>query len=187
MIVGVDGVAVTPPRSKPDEWGEIHCPFTIFLMLTGDPNCACAALRDIELGIPCPAAERDVFPLFPDCDGQPLTHGVVDPMLKAVLVYLCGAAVASLFTWSFRSGLATALHAAGVPDAVIMLMCRWMSEKSLLVYRRIGSAEHESNFRRATSANVDAIQSANVVSVVGDQGYAAFLADINQSRGRAAA
>lgn len=188
MTVGVDGVSVTPPRSKPDQWGEIHCPFTIFLVLTADPNDACAALRDIELEIPCLDEERDIFPLFPDADNQPLTHGVLDPMLKSVLTYLYSAAVAALFTWhSFRSGLATALHAAGVSAAVIMLMCRWMNEKSLHVYRRIGSTEQERHFRHATAANVDAIQAANVVTVVGDQGYASFLADLNNTRGGAEA
>ena len=185
MVIGVDGVAVTPPRSKPDEWGEIHCPFTIFLVLTDDPNGACAALRDIELEVPCEASARDAFPLFPDYDGQPLTHGVLDPMLKAIMTHLYGTAVAALFTWhSFRSGLASALHAAGVPDAVIMLMCRWMSERSLTVYRRLGSTENERHFFRATQATVDAIQAPNVVTVVGDQGYAELLSDINRHRGR---
>jgi hypothetical protein len=79
------------------------------------------------------------------------------------------------------------LHAANVPDAVIMLMCRWMCEQSLHVYRRLGASEHERNFQRGTRAAVDSIQTANVVSVVGDQGYAHLLNHLNGNRDRAAA
>jgi hypothetical protein len=42
-------------------------------------------------------------------------------------------------TWhSIRIGLACALHAAGCPDPVIQLLCRWASESSLRVYRQTG-------------------------------------------------
>ena len=105
-------------------------------------------------------------------------------LLMLALTYLYGAIVAALYTWhSFRSGLATALHAANVPDAMIMLICRWMCPESLHVYRRMGTREHERLINEASTMNVDAIQSANVVRVVGDQGYAALFADLqlNQS------
>ena len=101
-----------------------------------------------------------------------------------MLAHLYGASVAALYTWhSFRSGLATALHAANVPDAMIMLICRWMCPESLHVYRRMGTREHERLINEASAMNVDAIQSANVVRVVGDQGYAALFSDLqlNQS------
>ena len=66
---------------------------------------------------------------------------------------------------------------------MIMLICRWMCPESLHVYRRMGTREHERLINEASSMNVDAIQSANVVRVVGDQGYAALFADLqlNQS------
>ena len=54
-----------------------------------------------------------------------------------------------------------------------MLICRYMCPESLHVYRRMGSREHERLINQASTMNVDAIQSANVVRVVGDQGYAA--------------
>ena len=39
-----------PPRSKPDQTGEIHCPFSVVLTYhPDDPINAAAALRDIEL------------------------------------------------------------------------------------------------------------------------------------------
>ena len=64
-------------------------------------------------------------------------------MLRSALAHLYGEAVASLYSFhSFRSGLATALHAAGVSDAMIQLICRWMcpESESLHVYRRMGVA-----------------------------------------------
>ena len=51
------------------------------------------------------------------------------------------------------------------------------------LYRRMGTRENERLINEASAMNVDAIQSANVVRVVGDQGYAALFADLqlNQS------
>ena len=46
------------------------------------------------------------------------------------------------------------------------------------MYRRMGTREHERLINQASAMNVDAIQSANVVRVVGDQGYAALFADV---------
>ena len=186
MVPGRDGSLVVPPRAKPDQWGEVHCPFTIFLPLTASAEDACAALRDIEVHIPC--TNREHTALFCDHRGLPYSHGVLDPILKAVITHLYGPAVAAIYSWhSYRSGLATMLYAAGVPDAVIMLMCRWMCEASLHVYRRLGNAQNESNFRKATTANVDSIQAANVPTVVNDQRYAALLSDLNNQRDRNAA
>ncbi|KAL1498494.1 hypothetical protein AB1Y20_013819 [Prymnesium parvum] len=91
-------------------------------------------------------------------------------MLRDVLTHCFGPNVARLYTWhSYRSGLATALHAAGVDDGMIMLICRWMSPESLHVYRRMGTAENERHTRRAMAANVDLIQSTNIPKVMGDQ------------------
>ena len=127
---------------------------------------------------------RDGHPLFGDAAAQTYTHHYLHNLLKLALTHLYGATVAALYTWhSFGSGLATALHAANVPDAMIMLICRWMCPESLHVYRRMGTREHERLINEASAMNVDAIQSANVVRVVGDQGYAALFADLqlNQS------
>ena len=60
-----------------------------------------------------------------------------------------------------------------------MLQCRWMCEASLRVYRRLGNSESEQNFRKAMVVNVDCIQQANVVQVVGDQSYAFLLHDLS--------
>jgi hypothetical protein len=170
-----DKACVCPPRAKPDQWGEIHCPFPVTLPFRPEVGNAAAGLRDIELNRPCHGAERETFPLFATASGVPYTHSVLGSLLRSVLTHLFGSAVASLYTWhSFRAGLATALHASGCPDAVIQLICRWMCPESLHVYRRIGGSEHVFHVQRAASANVDLIQSKNVVRVSGDQNFASL-------------
>ena len=63
--------------------------------------------------------------------GQTYTHHHLRNLLRLALTHLYGATVAALYPWhSFRSRLATALHAANVPDSMIMLICRWMSPES---------------------------------------------------------
>lgn len=181
---GRDSAVVFPPRSKPDQWGETHCPFPVRLTYETTELNPAAALRDLELRVGVHVTNRDGHPLFGDAAGQTYTHHYLHNLLMLALTYLYGAIVAALYTWhSFRSGLATALHAANVPDAMIMLICRWMCPESLHVYRRMGTREHERLINEASAMNVDAIQSANVVRVVGDQGYAALFADLqlNQS------
>ena len=185
---GADGVSIVPSLDKADQLGETHCPFTIFLPLDGAPDNAAAAIIDIERRHPCAAELRATTPLFADGSGAPYTHAVLDRVLKAVLTHLYGPQVAAIFSFhSYRSGLATALHAAGVPDATIMLMCRWMCPESLHVYRRLGSAAHEGHFRTAQLADVDAVQAANVPTVVGDQHFAELVGSFGAHDQRATA
>ena len=156
---GLDYALVAPPRSKPDQWGEIHCPFPVTLTFGIEPANPAAALRVIELRCPCNGAAREGRPLFGDDSGNTYSHASLNGMLKAILAYLYGTAVAALFTFhSYRSGLASALHAAGVPDGMIQLICRWMCPESLHVYRRMGTREHESHTQRAASVSIDVIQ-----------------------------
>jgi len=180
MQPGRDSAVVFPPRSKPDQWGETHCPFPVRLTYETTELNPAAALRDLELRVGVSVADRDAYPLFGDASGRTYTHHYLHNLLQLALTHLYGATVAALYTWhSFRSGLATALHAAGVSDAMIMLICRWMCAESLHVYRRMGTREHERLINTASTMNVDAIQSANVVQVVGDQGYAALFNDLS--------
>ena len=177
MRSGIDGARLAPPRSKPDQWGEIHCPFAAVLTYEEhDPINAAAALRDIELQCQPPEAERPSTPLFSDANGAPYTHHYLHHILRLVLTYLYGKSVASLYSWhSFRSGLATALHAAGVDDGMIQLICRWMCPESLHIYRRMGVAENEQLVKRAATANVDLIQAVNIPRVFADQGLARLV------------
>ena len=142
---GIDGAQLAPTRSKPDQRGEIHCLSSVVLTYeAGDPINAAAALRDVELRRRVHGAERAATPLFHNSQGEPYTHHQLHLMLRAAIAYIYGKAAASLYSWhSYRSGLATALHAAGVDDAMIQLICRWMCPESLHVYRRMGVTEHE--------------------------------------------
>ena len=184
MRPGRDGARLAPPRSKPDQTGEIHCPFGVVLTYhPDDPINAAAALRDLELRVGQHVRNRGATPLFGDAGGEPYTHHFLHSMLRAALAHLYGDAVASLYSFhSFRSGLATALHAAGVEDAMIQLICRWMCPESLHVYRRMGVAEHETLIRRASGCHVDCTQAVNVPVVVGDQHMAALVAEFNQPK-----
>jgi hypothetical protein len=182
MRDGVDYARILPPREKADQWGEIHCPHPINLVYHDAAADGAAALRDLELrlldaeagGVQLP--ERDQIPLFHDEQRRPYSHARLARLLLAVLTFCYGKAVASLYTFhSFRSGLATALWAAGVEPAKIMLMCRWMCADSLHVYARQGVSEHEGLRQRAKRAVVDTIQAVNVPSVVGDQRYAELV------------
>ena len=182
MTSGRDHINVVPPRCKPDQWAEVHCPFPIKLTFRAEPMNAASAIRDIELRFPCEGALRATTALFHNGYGRPLGHAPLHEMLRAALASLYGPRVAGLYTWhSFRSGLATALHAAGCPDDMIQLICRWMSPSSLMAYRRMGLAEREHHINRASRANVNAIQTANVPRVAGDEGYARLLAGLSEA------
>ena len=54
-----------------------------------------------------------------------------------------------------------------------------MCPESLHVYRRMGTREHERLINLASSMNVDAIQSGNVVRMMNDEHYSSLLADFD--------
>ena len=117
LVPGRDVAQLAPPRSKPDQWGEIHCPFPVTLSFDLSPDSGARALRDLELRANCHGLAREATALFGDERGRPYSHSVLDQMLRAVLTHLYGAAIAGLYTFhSYRSGLAVALHAAGCPE-----------------------------------------------------------------------
>ena len=179
LVAGRDKAIVAPPRTKPDQTGEIHCPFPVYLTYYDTEINPAAALRDIELRVGQHVASRETTALFCDRSNNPYSHGFMDGMLAMVLTFLYGAAVAAIYSWhSYRSGLATALHAAGVSDDMIQLICRWMCPESLLAYRRKGMREHEHCLQLAATADVTAVQTVNVPRVVGDIGFSQLLGDI---------
>ena len=187
MRSGIDGARLAPSRSKPDQWGEIHCPFSVVLTYEAhDPINAAAGLADIERRCQIPASERATTPLFHDARREPYTHHYLHAMLREAIAHVYGKAAASLYSWhSYRSGLATALHAAGVSDPMIQLICRWMCPESLHVYRRMGVAEHERLIKGASMADVDVIQTTNQPVVFADQGYAELVGELAGPRAAA--
>jgi hypothetical protein len=59
-----------------------------------------------------------------------------------------------------------------------------MCPESLHIYRRMGTAEHENYIRRASTADVSVIQSANVPVVAGDAGYARLMRELGSAPAR---
>ena len=183
---GLDYAQVAPPLSKADQWGERNCPFMVTLTYSEGPENPAAQLRDLELR--CRGSgPRSARALFPNAAGEPYAHATLCHLLKGILTFLYSEAVASVYTFhSYRSGLATALHAAGVPDATIQLICRWMCPESLHAYRRMGTREHERLTAAAAQTDVHSLQRPNVARVEGDQGYAELAEAVCGRQGAAA-
>ena len=159
-----DYIVLAPPRSKTDQFGEVHCPFPSILLFDPERECnAGSALRDIELESPCRGSARAATPLFADSRGHPYRHGRMDDLLNAALLHYYGPGIAGTHSWhSLRSGLACALKAAGCPPEEIQLICRWVNPDSLRAYARIGSSQFISWVDKAEKALVDSIQTANL-------------------------
>ena len=170
-----DVILIQPPRSKTDQFGEIHCPFPSTVPFRADPHSAGFILRQQELDDPCRGQARANQPLFADVDGRPFTHGVMDTLLNHMLVHCFGQGAAAKYSWhSMRVGLATALKAANAPDDVIQMICRWMNPESLRAYARHGQSLHVNCVDQAEHALIDTIQSANVPRVCNTEGNAAL-------------
>ena len=184
MRPGLDFARCRVPRSKPDQWGEIHCPFPVTLTYYKDDINGAEVLRQIEIHRPCHGDARASTPLFADANNAPYTHHRLGHILRSVLTFLYGSRAAALFTFhSFRSGLASALHAAHVDDGMIQLICRWMCPESLHVYRRMGAAEHDRHIQSAMTAKVDALQAGSVPRVSMCEGYAQLQATMMSGPG----
>lgn len=95
---------------------------------------AASALRDIELRARVSASQSLRVPLFHDVNQCPYAHAKLGRMFRAAMSMCFGKAVVAAYTWnSYRIRLATALHAAGVNDARVQLIRRWLSPASLHV------------------------------------------------------
>ena len=170
-----DTLLIAPPRSKTDQFGEIHSPFPSAIAYSHDPNSAGYIIQQIELLRPLRGRSRESTPLFADETGLPYTHNAMDTLLHAALVRLYGEQVASCYSWhSLRSGLATALKAAGCEDSVIQMICRWANPESLKVYARHGTSLHINWVDRAEKAVIDAILSSSVPKVCNSEGNIAL-------------
>ena len=75
---------------------------------------------------------------------------------------------------SLRSGLATALKAAGCSDEVIQMICRWANPESLKVYALHGTSLHINWVDRAEHAIVDATRVSTMPKVCNSEGNIAL-------------
>lgn len=165
MLPG-DLVFLAPCSSKPDQFGEEHCTFPSVLEYDGSPRCAAGAIRDIEMERACRGTERRSMPLFADENGAPYTYYALNRWLQQLLTALIGPAAAAAFSWhSFRIELACLLRAAGCPDSVIQLMCRWKCPDSVQKYAQIGTQQNVDWLRKAHSIRYDAVRTNNMVAL----------------------
>ena len=175
---------VTPPRSKTDQFGEIHCPYPSILAFDNSPLNAALRLRDNELRHPCHGEHRAATPLFADFAGKPYTHSKLDLWLNLVLVHLYGAARAKLYSWhSMRIGLACALRAANCPTETIQLICRWMCPESVRIYALKGISEHSMWISRADEVSVDAIRGTSYPVISADEAHQLLLDEARGGEG----
>jgi hypothetical protein len=169
--------------SKPDQFGEEHCPFPSVLPFDVVPSSAAAAVASIERETPCHGAARRTTPLFAMADGNPYSYAILNCRLHQLLHGIFGEAVASTLSWhSIRIGLACALHAVNCPDTTIQLICRWASPDSLKLYRLIGSSSHISWCDRAATASFDAVRVTSIPSLDNSIDYAALAAPTSRAR-----
>jgi hypothetical protein len=158
-----DAILLAPCPSKTDPFGEVHCMFPSILPFDGDTCSAAASVRDIELETPVVGDARRTTPLFQNEQGSPFTYAVLHKELRSLLAALYGPTLASTFSWhSVRIGLACSLHAAGCPDAVIQLICRWECPASLHVYRQMGIEQNIYWTDKANVAVFDALRVNNL-------------------------
>ena len=170
-----DIILLEPPRSKTDQFGEIHCPFPSSLPFSTDAKSAAQCILEIEHARPCRGAARGGTPLIADENGQPYTHSVMDILIHDMLVHCFGGSAAKCYSWhSLRIGLATALKAANVDDSIIQMICRWMNPESLRAYARHGQSLHINCVDQAEKAIVNTMQMANVPKVCNTEGIAAI-------------
>ena len=177
-----DSITIRCGRAKCDQWVEVHAHFPWEFTFDDCRYNVAAAIRDLELMYPCRGSDRSHTALFGNDAGSPYEHNTYSAFLRGALTHLYGAQVASLYTWhSYRAGLATALHAAGTSDEVIMLICHWKNPESLRSYRRLSQEEHDAALRSASRVPVTLLQPQNAPVVSGDQHYAALLDEIQRT------
>ena len=162
---GRDSAVVFPPRSKPDQWGERIARSPIgSLTKPLSSTRRCLARPRARTGVQVP--DRDSRPLFGDARGRrilttayaPLEAGSHPPLRS----HGC-----RLYRGTPSGRDATALHAANVPDSMIMLICRWLSPESLRVIGGWGPRTRASDQRPLHER--DAQLNLPTLTVAGDQ------------------
>ena len=154
---------VRPPPDKADQlslhWGAdpIYLPYH-----PTEPINAARRLAEMEIRREVPAERRRHVPLFCDADGEPLRHGRLDALLRAMLLVFLPEAECRKYSWhSFRIYLACALLADGVDPATIQCMLRWRSEEALRIYARLNAERYGELLLRAVHADISSVRTTN--------------------------
>ena len=121
------------------------------------------ALYEIMRGVP--GEQRRTTPLLLDPLGRVWRKPVLTAFFKALLLSIMSPEAARSYSvHSFRIYLACALHAQGATAERIMMMLRWSSIASLLVYCRPNASTVSSWVHTAASADIDAVRASTLQS-----------------------
>ena len=144
-------VAVYPRESKCDFTGEIWGDKPSYHHYSDQVGNAFAALARLEIRARVQGNEaRRSTPLFLDNDRNPVSPSFANLILDAMLLTFLSSWMAFRYTWhSFRIGLATRLHRAGVSDSDIQAICRWQSTESLKIYIKMTAEDYLSKLSKA--------------------------------------
>lgn len=83
MVSGPDYIVPLPPRSKPDQWGGVHSPFSSVLLFYLEPaNAATLLLHELEIKTAFPKHSRGPTPSFAAQNERPYEHAALDELRK---------------------------------------------------------------------------------------------------------
>ena len=160
-----DFAVITPPPSKSDQFNTVWGALPVYLPFKEEARNAAQALQQLALAVGAPfrdnAQNKAVF--VHNCK-RPLKCTEMASALYAAMTTITGSPIsAKLYTWhSFRSYLATALHAASVKPSTIQAMLRWQTDESLRAYSRLSRHEAAKFLDAAANAVIASVQTANV-------------------------
>ena len=144
-------VAVYPRQSKCDFTAEIWGDKPSYHHFSPALGNAFRALAQLELMADIKGLDaRRATPLYIDNERNPVSPSLANSILAALLLTFLTASQALCLTWhSFRIGLATRLHRAGISDADIQAICRWQSMESLKIYIKMTMEDYKDKLSRA--------------------------------------
>jgi hypothetical protein len=94
-----DFVLLAPCASKPDQFGEEHCPFPSVLPFDATASSAALAVAAIERERPCHGSARLTTPLFAMADVRPYSYSALNRRVHELLHGIFGPAVANTLSW----------------------------------------------------------------------------------------
>jgi hypothetical protein len=178
-----DYALLIPPCSKTDEygviWGDKPIPLPFRFKA---PYCAALRLREIELLHPLHGGDRLLSPLFLMAEGIPFTYHYLNKMMADVKEIVLEESVdSSLFTYhSFRITLATQLGAVTsmkITDNDIQAMCRWQSEQSLKIYKRMQPGRYIQMLDAAMTSNITSYLTSNLPTLDSHSSFEGIIDD----------
>ena len=179
-------LVIRPPPSKADPFGFEWSGAPIYIPYVPESSlCAFSAVREIERRDACHGEARRLTALFTDNGRSPLVGSDMDSLLKLLLDWLVFAGILTaariaLLTWhSFRVWLACALLAENKAPALIQMILRWRSERSLAAYARLNRHRYAALLVDAAGATVSSLRARHLVDQMPVCDYADLMRNGN--------